>query len=163
MKTLGIENENFLKDLNAIWLQKFFTNEYCVKDRANAKAASYVREIVAHGGFVVYLSGRDVPRMGAGTETNLKLRGFPVDPESTVLMLKPDAAIPDLDFKVGAFAKIATLGDVVAGFENEPANLNVIASRFPQAQMIFLDTIHSAKPDVPTERAEWVSNFRIDE
>ena len=47
-------------------------------------------------------------------------------------------------------------------FENEPANLNAMVEAFPLASAVFLDTIHSPRPDVPSEASQWVGDFRVD-
>jgi len=75
--------------------------------------------------------------------------------------MKPDPKMDDLQFKRDAFAQIEHLGEVVGVFENEPANINAMADAFPGAVAVFVDTIHSPKPDVPAERVEWVRDFRI--
>ena len=83
--------------------------------------------------------------------------------DRAVLMMKPDPQIPDVDFKRDAVAGVAGLGEVVAVFENEPANLNVLLAGFPRARGVFLDTIHSTRPDQPSEAAAQVADFRLPE
>jgi hypothetical protein len=67
----------------------------------------------------------------------------------------------DLVFKVSQFENVASLGQVVGAFENEPANINAMAAAFPSAVPIFLDTVHSPKPDVPGPRVQWVKDFSL--
>ena len=160
LKSIGVTNENFLKEANAFWLERFFTNEYCKDDLPMVGAVNYVQWLYEAGATIVYLTGRDEPRMGEGTRANLRVKNFPLsDPEDNILMMKPNKDMDDLAFKVGAFDTIATLGDVVAAFENEPANINALQKRFPDGRMVFVDTIHSPKPDVPAGGIFWIRDF----
>jgi hypothetical protein len=161
LKGLGVENEDLTKKAGDFWLRRFFTNEYCALDKATPGAAKYLHLLVRAGATVVYLTGRDVPRMHDGTAANLVKNRFPMDPRQALLMMKPDPKLDDLQFKKDSFAQIAKMGEVVGAFENEPANINAMAEAFPSADAVFLDTVHSPKPDVPQDRVEWVSDFRL--
>jgi hypothetical protein len=159
LKAQGIADSDLESALSSFWLLRFFTNPYCEGDVQNLGAAQYTREVVQAGGTVIYLSGRDTPRMGPGTVKNLRQGGFPMEATNTLLMLKPDKNIPDFDFKRDSLAAIAAMGVVLGVFENEPANLNAMSEAFPSAQAIFLDTIHSPAPAEPVARAQWVKDF----
>jgi hypothetical protein len=159
LKNQGLEDPALAKALGDFWLSKFFTNEFSADDQQNPGAARYVRELVNAGAKVVYLTGRDVPRMHDGTVENLIKNGFPMTAPSAVLMMKADPAMDDLKFKESQYATVAKMGDVVGAFENEPANINSMADAFPQAAAIFLDTIHSPNPAVPEARVQWVADF----
>lgn len=160
LKAIGVDHEDVLKKASDFWLTRFFTNAYCALDRANPGATKYLHRLVRAGAMVVYLTGRDVPRMHDGTLESLGRNMFPTNSDHALLMMKPDAKMDDLQFKKDSFAQIEKMGEVVGLFENEPANLNAMAEAFPDAEAIFLDTIHSPKPDVPTDRAEWVPDFK---
>lgn len=86
---------------------------------------------------------------------------FPIDSVKAKLMMKPTKEMDDLQFKKDAFQSISELGVVVAGFENEPANINAMRARFPEAHMVFLDSIHSKKPDVVADGVFWVRSFLL--
>lgn len=159
LRGLGLNDIKLEEEANSFWLPRFFSNEYCVKDRSLRGAVRYVNRLAEAGAKIVYLTGRDVPRMGLGTAANLAARGFPLDFKNVLLMMKPDSKMDDLAFKVEAFQKISEMGTVVAGFENEPANINAIQARFPEAISVFLDTIHSPKPDVPNSGIHWIKDF----
>ena len=162
LATLQLTDEAFVEAANNYWLAHFFTNAYCAHDRPNPGAARYVRWLVNEGATVVYLTGRDTPRMGKGTASNLRELGFPIDGPKAILMMKPSAQGDDLAFKISRFQTIAQLGVVVAAFENEPANINAFQTGYPDALMIFLDTIHSPKPDTPNSMVHWVRDFEPD-
>ncbi len=154
-RNLGIENEALLKVASDFWAPRFFSDAYVLKDRPVPGAAAYVRQLESDGATIVYLTGRDIANMQRGTVENLRALGFP---QGTLLM-KPDAKMSDLDFKRTAIAQIRGMGEVVGVFENEPANLNLLHEAFPNAHGVFLDTIHSPKPDVPYVQASWVPDF----
>jgi hypothetical protein len=153
---IGIQSVDLMKQASDFWLSRFFGNEYCAQDIPTPGAAKYLHFLARAGAQIVYLTGRDIPRMQEGTIINLKRNFFPA---SAKLMMKPDPKMDDLLFKKQAFADVAAMGEVVGVFENEPANVNAMSEAFPKATAIFLDTIHSAKPDVPAANVQWVKDF----
>lgn len=154
----GIHTDPFINLAKAYWTTNFYGNDFPRYDRIIHGAVDYVNEVYSAGAIIVYLTGRDEPRMGIGTRENLRLRGFPLGGRAK-LMMKPTKEVPDLDFKKGAFDAIARLGSVVAVFENEPANINAMVARFPDARAVFIDSIHSKRPDVPVPSVEWVKDY----
>ena len=173
LKTLKIENETFITNAEAYWNRHFFSNDGVREDVAIAGAAAYVNRLYSAGAEVVYLTGRDEPRMLYGTEANLEALEFPIKkwdnrPEApdfdyvATLLMKPTPEMDDLEFKKTAFNKIERMGVVTAVFENEPANLNSLASLFSLAQAVFLDTPHSPKPESPRVDIPWVGGFKND-
>lgn len=147
LKGIGIVSPLIVARANEFWAARFFTDMYCAFDLPNPGAANYLQTLVRAGAKIVYLTGRDTPRMGRGTFYNLVKNGFPAAAEQAMLMMKPDPKMDDLLFKQRSFARIAPLGEVVGVFENEPANLNAMMAAFPRAIGVFLDTVHSPKPD----------------
>lgn len=156
---LGIDTLAFETALNSYWVARFFTSAYCAVDRPIAGAAKYVRDLEAAGAYIVYLTGRDLPNMGEGTRAALLSNHFPTDGDGTYLLMKSDHAIDDLTFKKQAFWWIQGQGTVIAGFENEPRNMNAYDAAFTGGTMVFLDTIRSDAPDVPNTDVYWVGNF----
>ena len=157
-KDAGITDPALLASAQAFWLGRFFSNDYAATDVPNPGAVDYVNALHNLGATIVYLTGRDTPRMGAGTRSNLIGSGFPVD-DRGLLMMKPDKSIDDLQFKKDAFASIGEMGKVTGVFENEPRNVNAMHTAFPDATPIFLDTIHSSAPDVVADGISFVRNF----
>ena len=156
---LGIDTPAFESAVTSYWVAHFFTSAYCAIDRPIAGAAKYVRALEEAGAYIIYLTGRDTPNMGAGTTAALLSNHFPTDPEGTHLLMKSDHAIDDLTFKQQAFAWIRDQGTVIAGFENEPRNINAYDFAFTGGTMVLLDTIHSSAPDVPNTDVFWIGNF----
>ena len=83
---------------------------------------------------------------------------FPMD-ERTRLFLKPTFTEEDLAFKRRACRDIALLGDVVGAFENEPANANLFADEFPEAEVVLLETMCSPGAPPPYAKIARVPHF----
>jgi hypothetical protein len=162
LKAIGIaDSGSILPELTTFWLARFFDSAYLsAYDQANPGGVDYVREVLRRGGKAVYLTGRWT-EMRPGTEQSMARMGYPpADGRNVFLMLKPDRKQSDIDFKKVAFADIAKLGEVVGGFENEPANVNAYQERFVTGFYIFLDTRHSTTNIVPAPSINWVGDFR---
>jgi hypothetical protein len=158
-RDLGIENKELIQKLNSFWREKFFSSEYCALDAETPGAGRYLRALDRADVRIVYLTGRDEPHMREGTELSFIRRGFPLGAR-TILMMKPDAKMDDLEFKRQAFAQIHPLGRVIGVFENEPRNLNALATEFSGSIAVFVDSIHSSRPDLPVEDAAWIKDFQ---
>jgi hypothetical protein len=159
---MGIADTGLVHRVSRAWLPAFFSNRYLSKDRALPGAAAYVTSLWNHGAYVMYLTGRDVPRMLEGTSASLRDQSFPVADPRAVLVMKGDPKQPDLEFKKKVFDDVARLGVVVGVFENEPANLTAMEDRFPEAIAGFVDTTHDPKKtDVVRAQAAWLRDFRL--
>ncbi|HEV8480357.1 MAG TPA: HAD family hydrolase [Candidatus Eisenbacteria bacterium] len=159
---MGIRDTALVHRIGRTWVTGFFSNHYLSQDRELVGAAAYVTSLFKRGALIVYLTGRDVPRMLEGTAASLRDQGFPIASPRAVLVMKPDPKEPDLEFKKKVFDDFARLGAVVGVFENEPANLTAMQERFPDAIAVFVDTTHDPKKtDVVRASAAWVRNFRI--
>jgi hypothetical protein len=148
LRARGFRHDGTLDRLRKFWRRRFFAEAYLRHDVPIVGAVAYVRASHDAGAHVVYLTGRDEPGMGRGTVRALHEHGFPLGADRATLRMKPSAAERDLPWKTRA---IADLEGVVAAFENEPANANLFAERFPDAGVVLLDTVCS--PDAPPLRA----------
>lgn len=146
LKQRGFRHEPTLGRLRAFWRARFFRDDYLAHDIPLPGATSFVSDAYALGVIVYYLTGRDEPGMGRGTRASLKAHGFPTEGERVHLRLKPRFEDDDLDFKRLAVDELRSLGEVVAAFENEPANANLFLEVFPQSRVFFLETVHSPNP-----------------
>lgn len=140
---------NLLDEINRtrakeFWMERFFTDHYQLLDVPNEGAVNFVNLIFQSGGTVLYLSGRDVPGMLVGCSESLRRHGFPIGMAGTSLILKPEFAISDLDFKTSAVEHIDKLGTIVATFDNEPGNCNLFLKTWPNAHHVFMKTNHHA-------------------
>jgi len=147
-----------LEDLKAFWFDRFFTSRYVGFDHAMPGAVDLVQRCRATGLKIVYLTGRD-ETMRAGTEASLTGFGFPLDGEECRLMVKPDFKTDDTEFKDAALLAIAKMGEPVVFMDNEPANVNKFRERYPSAQVVFVETDHSPRPDEPHESLAWLRSF----
>jgi hypothetical protein len=148
MRTLGVSVDTIDYDactqaLKAFWAARFFSSDYLPYDHAYPGAAAFTRKIHGMGAEIVYLTGRDAPGMGKGTQANLIRDGFPWECERTHLLLKAASHLPDLDHKKDAANYIRKHGTLVASLENEPPNLVAIQELFPEAMHVFVDTVCS--------------------
>jgi hypothetical protein len=163
LRSRGFRHEPTLSRLRSFWGTRFFRGEYLRHDRPLPGAVEYVNDAHAAGALIYYLTGRDEPGMGRGTRASLRASGFPLDDDRVRLRLKPRSQDDDLDFKRAAVEELRALGAVVAAFENEPANANLFAESFPEAQVVFLETVcHPNPPPLRPEVAR-VRDFRRSE
>jgi len=156
---VGVRDDEFVQGAKQHWVERFFTNTYVATDLPIKGAVEYVNRLHRKGAVIVYLTGRDIPNMEVGTRTSLIKHGFPIDEGDTHLFMKPDKKIADADYKGAAIEDIRELGKIVAVFENEPRNINLMAEAFPNATAVFLDTLHSSKPDVPNDGIEFIKHY----
>ncbi len=143
------------------WARRFFSDGYQKFDMPLPGAKSYVCRVREAGATVIYLTGRDVGRMLVGTTEVLRLYGFPVGVEGTMTIVKKEFEQDDELFKKSVSDYIDRLGEVTAIFENEPANSNILQTRFPDAASFFVLTQH--RPDAPALNpgVTLIRDFRI--
>ena len=160
LRRRGFRDSRTLKELRGFWFRRFFQSRYLHHDVPVPGAREYVREAHDAGALVYYLTGRDEPNMGDGTRASLRTHDFPLDGERAILRLKPRFDDQDLAFKRSVVGELRALGEVVAAFENEPANANLFAEEFPAAEVIFVDTVCSPDPPPLAPRVVRVKDFR---
>lgn len=142
------------------WSERFFTSEYCREDVPLPGAAAFLEALAAARAVVAYVTGRP-RRMEAGTLATFRAAGFPrPDGARTHLLMKPEAALDDDEWKSLAAARVARLGPVVAAFDNEPAHVNGYAMAWPDALCVHLDTDHSARPVEVLPQVPSIRDFR---
>jgi hypothetical protein len=146
LASLGVTDAPMIERAQKFWMARFFTDDQQSHDIPIAGALALVRALYEGGATIVYLSGRDVPNMLVGVCLSLRAHGFPVGLARTVTVLKPSFHDDDLTFKKSALSFIDDLGDVVATYDNEPANCNAFCERWPQALNVFVDTQHAPDP-----------------
>jgi beta-phosphoglucomutase-like phosphatase (HAD superfamily) len=142
LERLGAHHTELVADMQAFWRERFFADSHLPHDVALPGAVEFVRACYDAGAILVYLTGRDLPLMGQGTFASLRDLGFPIGVAATELVLKPDASMPDEAFKRLAAPDLARVGHIIAAFDNEPANCNVMRAHYPDAHVVFVDTQH---------------------
>lgn len=161
LKECGIYRADLVKRISTFWHERFFTDEYIACDVPMDGAPEYVRACYEAGGVIVYLTGRDIPGMLAGTVAKLRDDGFPIAVAGTELILKPDPNMSDEAFKRTALPTLDRVGDLIAFFDNEPANCNLAKAMFPDATVVLLDTQRVPGAPEPDEDLEILADFRM--
>jgi hypothetical protein len=148
MRNAGLDEtevERHFAGFRAYWLERFFTSEYCIDDRPIPGASEYVRAVLGTGATVLYVTGRH-EAMRRGTVESFCNPRFPdPDGERVQLLMKPTLDEHDDAYKERTFARLRSLGAVVAAFDNEPAHINGYRDAFPEAICVHLATDHSLR------------------
>jgi hypothetical protein len=160
LKRRGFRHAPTLARLGTFWRHRFFTDDYLRHDQPLPGAVEYVNAVRDAGATVYYLTGRDEPGMGRGTRASLEAHGFPLEGADVFLRLKPSFDEADIVFKRRVLAELHAIGAVVAAFENEPANANLFAESFPDAWIVFVETICAPDPPPLLPRIVRVRDFR---
>ncbi len=134
------------------WVKHFFSNEALVHDVPYAGAVQFVQDIAQTNAEIIYLTGRDIERMGEGSQKILQLWGFPLDEVRQKLILKPHRSMDDALFKRDWFQNIAQdKYQKILFFENEPLNIQHIRTARPEVEIIFFDSTHSRAAEPPMD------------
>jgi hypothetical protein len=162
LERLGAAAGHLLDEMQGFWKDRFFADPHLVHDTPLAGSVEFAHACHSAGAVLVYLTGRDLPMMGVGTFQSLRDLGFPIGVAGTELVLKPDAELPDETFKRQAAPDMARLGHVVAAFDNEPGNCNVMRAHYPDAHIVFVDTQHTPEAPSLDDGIHVVRDFRAD-
>jgi hypothetical protein len=150
LERAGFDNKHpeFEKDLKEFWHQRFFSNKYLDFDVPYDGAVDFVVELEKCGSDIVYLTGRDIQRMGQGTAEILDKWKFP----KGQLALKPHKSMDDAQFKSDFFANLKDdQYKKIWFFENEPLNVNLVRSQHQQVEIIFFDSTHCGEAEAPQD------------
>jgi beta-phosphoglucomutase-like phosphatase (HAD superfamily) len=161
LRECSLTHVDVVRDVTQYWRERFFTDDYQAYDVVIDGAPEFVRGCHETGATIVYLTGRDIPGMMLGTMSSLRDHGFPVAIAGVEVVLKPEAQLADEAFKRGALPTLRRVGDVVAFFDNEPANCNVAKSIYPDAAVGMLDTQSVPGAPAPDQGVELISDFRL--
>lgn len=152
----------WLPALRAHWVERFFTSDACLHDVPVRGAAAYARRAHGTGVQLVYLTARP-ERMRPGTEEVLGRFGFPLPGVRVELWMKPDdPSIGDEAFKRSTHARLASMGRLVAAFDNEPGHVNDFRSSFPEAEVVLVATGHSGRVSTLGPRVWVVPHLALD-
>lgn len=156
---LGVKDAILHEAGLAFWKARFFFDHHVRHDVEVPGAADYVRACYEAGAIIVYLTGRDLPNMALGSFASLRDLGFPIGVVGTELVTKPTFEMPDSVFKRDISPKLRRLGEVVAAFDNEPANSNLFLDAHPECTSVFLDTQHAPNPPPLDPRVQVIDTF----
>jgi hypothetical protein len=143
------------------WKTTFFSNDYLRFDRPYPGAVEYVQALEKAGAVISYLTGRDVARMGQGSEDVLKHWQFPLGEKAT-LDLKPTKEMDDAAFKTDWFLALPKdhYKDIWF-FENEPVNINKMRIEAAHVEIVFFDSTHSRREEL-TEDLPRIMHFLLE-
>ncbi len=142
----------FQREVRDYWVKHFFSNEALVHDVPYAGAVQYVQDIADTTTEIIYLTGRDVSRMGEGSKKILQQWKFPLDEIRQKLVLKPHRSMDDALFKRDWFQNIAhDKYQKILFFENDPINIQHVRTARPEVEIIFFDSTHSGAAEPPDD------------
>lgn len=144
-KRLNLNNNTLNRVMN-IWKKCFFTDKWVQKDVPYKGVKTLLHKLVEDGFFIVYLTGRDKPKMSTGTIESFKHYNLPTG-YNTRFFFKGKFEDVDIEFKKSAIKEIKSMGNVQIVIENEPANANLFYKEFPGACNLLFNSITSPNPE----------------
>ncbi|MFO0694230.1 MAG: HAD family hydrolase [Polyangiales bacterium] len=139
LRGVGIVQAPLVRRITQFWRSRFYEEAYLPLDVACPGGVDYVRRLHAAGALVVYVSGRDVPGMLAGTVESLRDHGFPIVELGVSLVMKPDATLGDDAFFRSTVPALERLGDLVALFDCDPVVCELTRAVHPNAAVGLVD------------------------
>lgn len=159
LKNMGITNKALIQKIKAFYSKEAFTSKYLKYDVPNPGAVEYVKALYSAGAKICYLTGRGENQMGEGTINALKDAGFPYGNTSSVLLLKRNGG-STTNFKKEELLKLMKNENIVASFDNEPANVNMMkATLGKECNVVYLNTRHSGNAAVVPAGIPAIKNF----
>jgi hypothetical protein len=159
-------NSASMKPFIAYWGNTFFTDDYASLDLPNPGAVDFANACHDAGAMLFYLTGRHIGDpglkngMGLGTALDFTNRGFPFWKGRCELKLKKIKTQTDVDYKTEALTEIKSLkGQVVATFDNEPANAVLFQQHFPDALNFWVKTTWNPKDNPAMDGLNIISDF----
>lgn len=159
LELLGVRDRALQEQAVAFWKERFFTDAYIRHDAPVPGSVDFVHRLYETGVNIVYLTGRDLPKMALGTFASLRDRGFPIGRVGTSLVTKPDFETPDATFKREVAPTLRRAGEVLAVFDNEPANCNLLLAAHPRTVAVFVDSHHAPNPPALHDSVHVIDSF----
>ena len=125
------------------WLDAFFSDRYLDKDFAYPGAAAFVSAVRAMGVHVCYLTGRPAKNMTQGTRLSLRQLGFPLDDQSSFLVLKTNEEESDVEYKHRYLRQLNRRYRVLGFVDNEPENVRAQIQINRDAASVWFHSISS--------------------
>lgn len=140
-------DENIIHAIKHHWNTHFFSKDFLHLDEAYPGAVEFLQALDQISP-VYYLTGRDVDRMGEGSQEQLLRSKFPLDSKRNKLILKPDKAILDHTYKVEELKNLQKQFDEIHFFENEPVILNAVHDQAPDIHLYYIDSVNSGRAKI---------------
>jgi hypothetical protein len=161
LRRLGIDAPALLDWGFDFWHERFFADAYLGHDTAVPGAVDFARRCHSAGATLVYLTGRDLPNMALGTFASLRDLGFPIGVIGTELVTKPDFDTPDVEFKQSVADDLHRLGEMIAVFDNEPGNCNILLDAHPKCVSVLVDTLCAPEPPELRPQVRVIETFEV--
>jgi phosphoserine phosphatase len=148
LKQVGLHevHPDFSAMFHKFWSPRFFSHEYLIHDEIEPGAKEFMNKLEAAGFKIIFLTGRDVARMGEGTIKQLNRDH--VLGNDRELVLKPHLSEEDHSFKLRIVKDLCSKNETgVLFIDNEANNLNHIYKANLPVYCVFFDTVHSGKAD----------------
>lgn len=162
LRLLGIQDELAVNEALDYWKSRFFYDDLLYHDVPLDGSVGFAKACYDAGATLVYFTGRDLPNMALGTFASLRDHGFPIGVPGTELVLKPDAAMSDDEFKRTVTPLMHRSGVVTAAFDNEPGNCNIFQELFPETDVFLLDTQHFPGAPGMDPRVHVIADFGME-
>ena len=124
MAAIGVEGEQFRNEGLPFWMERFFSDRYCVFDIPYGGAPEACKRLLGLGAHIVYLTGRYADTQAVGTIQSLRHYGFPIAELGTQLVMKTSRQESDFAYKRRVAETLVRLGTPVAAVDNEPGHCN---------------------------------------
>lgn len=151
---------DFFELVREHWVSAFFSSHHLHLDQPYPGAVDFVRELYWHGAQIRYLTGRDVERMGHGSYASLNQWGFPLERQEHLVM-KPRKEMDDHSFKTSWLSELKEQFGDIWFFENEPVIINQVINTCPNINVVFMDSVHSGREEVPAHVPRLNMNFNF--
>jgi len=132
-----LDQAELLQELESFWAENFFGSFDLSWDRPISGAVEFVQRVALAGASIIYLTGRHSSGQEAGTLLSLRHWGFPAG-KNMLLAMKPNRGDDDAKFKHDLLKRLDYRREILAIFDNEPANFPYFYSATPDARLIFL-------------------------
>lgn len=156
LKRAGVDHDHLelFQTVRHLWIKKFFSNEYIHYDVPYEGSIQFVQKINKLSIPIIYLTGRDYKRMEHGSREVLKKWDFPLDDQTSRLVMKPEQSMDDGLFKKDWIGnQLMESQSSLFLFENEPVNINLVSKHFPNVEIVFFDSTHSRQETTNDEVA----------
>ena len=145
MEAIGVSNDMFRATGLDFWMERFFSDRYCIYDTPYAGAPEACQRLRKEDASLVYLTGRYADTQAVGTVQSLRHYGFPIAELGAQLIMKTSRQESDMAYKRRVSEELLQMGTPVAAVDNEPGHCNTMKGLFPQAQVALFDSFHSPK------------------
>jgi hypothetical protein len=119
----------------------------------------FVQELHQLGSQIIYLTGRDVARMGRGTEESLQQWKFPLG-HGVHMGLKPHKEMNDAEFKRDYLMALPRERSEIWFFENEPVNIDLVLREVNHVRVVYFESVHMEMAEPPGDHIPRIRDFR---